>query len=146
MSLILRGFLIVTGFILVLPFWFLIGGLYHIGRGESPFAVCHEFERMLEWAMNVERTQEKPSPVSVGSTALLDSRAIPLKRWALCCYGQIAVALIMGALGMIDQHTVIPACYFGVVNIVVGVIASEKKVRPSRSWVSMLCSQRHHRS
>ena len=54
-------------------------------------------------------------------------RAIPLKRWALCCYGQIAVALIMGALGMIDQHTVMPACYFGFVNIVVGVIASEKK-------------------
>lgn len=50
MSAFLRGFLIVTGFILILPIWYLIGGLYHIGCGESPLAVCHDFERMLEWA------------------------------------------------------------------------------------------------
>ena len=70
---------------------------------------------------------ETATAPAVGSGDLLDTRTIPLKRWALCCYGQIAMALTMGALGMIDRHTVIPACYFAAINLVVAVVASEKK-------------------
>lgn len=36
------------------------------------------------------------------------------------------MATTMGYLGMVDQHTVIPACYFAVVQIVLGVILAER--------------------
>lgn len=60
-----------------------------------------------------------------GSTDLLDQRVVPLKRFVLCCYGQITVALVMGALGLVDRETVIPACYFGAISIIVAVITCE---------------------
>jgi len=77
--------------------------------------------------MKTQETKPETTAHDVGSGTLLDTRTIPLKRWVLCCYGQIAMALALGALGQIDRHTVIPACYFALVSILVAVVASEKK-------------------
>jgi hypothetical protein len=74
---------------------------------------------------------ETPQLVATGD--LLAQRIVPLKRLALMFYGQIAIALIMGATGQVGRDTVIPACYFAVLGIVIGVICSEKKANIPQS-------------
>jgi hypothetical protein len=47
------------------------------------------------------------------------SPTISIRRLGLCCALQSAMALAMGAIGTVDRHTVIPACYFSLTTLVV---------------------------
>ena len=43
-----KGAVVTVGMLTVLPVWFIIGGLYHVGKGESPLALFKE----VEWALD----------------------------------------------------------------------------------------------
>ena len=59
----------------------------------------------------------------------MNSRTVSLGKLALFCYAQIVMALASVVFGIIGKETVIPTCYFAVLNLLVAALISEKKYK-----------------
>lgn len=55
----LRGLIIVVALIVMLPIWFVVGGVYHIGKRESPLMLFEEVERVMNFILPNDRDEPR---------------------------------------------------------------------------------------
>lgn len=52
---IMRGVAIIIVVAFFTPIWVFIGSIYHIGKGETPFAFAEELDKLIEWIRSTKK-------------------------------------------------------------------------------------------